>query len=645
VNDAKNAFRAGLVIVVGTAIAIFFFLSSQKTTLNDDNSIGYFAYMTDAVGVNKKSLITIAGLQVGEIQNIDLVPVTLGELVPDFDQRMALLLEPEGEAAKTIVVSHHEEFDALLKRLIEKTGVKSVAEAAVFKPETVRVARVEMRINKRVHDSKTNTDNDLLIPADTWMRKDSLGVLGAKALFLEPGRSKTMLKEGERIVNVRSMTPTDALLAQAEGIVDNIKSITKKIDTEIGGITANVNRITASIDNLMKGLDPDSVQKVVDSLPSLVATVESTIKEAQKLIRSNDEQFKLLVGNVQRITADIADLTSSGDGKNPKLVQKLDVDGKPVVDENGAPVMVADEGDLRATMRSVRQISEDLTQVTSQLKNLLGENGDNVQEGVVQIQETITELNRTLTSLSEVAGRVERGEGTVGRLLTDEKIADKVETAVSGAADFVTSLTSLETHVDVGSWYNFNRGRTTTTLSLKLQPKPDKFYLVEVVEDGGNLERFVRTTQEDDVTRSSVREEDNQIRITAMFAKRFFDFLVLRAGLIETTGGVGANVFLFDDRLELRSDLFGSRGPPDALATDDVGFYLPRWRTVLKGQPIPHLYLSAGVDDVLNAWDPTVGQFRAYNTDDGYGFDWFIGVGLTFKDDDLRSILPFIPGG
>ncbi len=638
-NDAKNAFRAGLVIVVGTAIAIFFFLSSQKSTLNEKNSGGYFAYLTDASGVNAKSLITVAGLQVGEIQGIDLVPVGLADLVNDFDDRVTLLLDPEGAAAKTIVVEKNDEFDAILKRLIERLGIKSVAEAAVLKKETLRVARVRMRIN-----------SDVKIPKDTWVRKESLGVLGAKALFLELGRSETNLTEGQRIVNVRSMTGTDALLAQAEGIVQNISSITKKLDNEIGGITKNVTEITASVDKLLKGIDPASIQKVLDGLPALVASVDRAVREAQNLMKNNDEQFRLLVGNVQRITADIAELTSSGtssdpSGKNPKMVQKLNVDGTPAVDDKGAPVMVADEGDLRATMRSVRKISEDLTEVTTQLKALLGENGDKVAGGVTQLQQTITELNRTLASLSEVAGRVERGEGTVGRLMTDEKIADKVETAVSGAADFVTSLTSLETHVDVGSWYNWNRARTTTTLSLKLQPKPDKFYLIEVVEDGGNLERLVRTTQEGDDTRSSIREEDNQIRITAMFAKRFFDFLVLRAGLIETTGGVGANVFLFDDQLELRTDLFGSRGPRDDLVTDDVGFYLPRWRTVVKGQPIPHLYLSAGVDDVLNAYDPTVGQFRAYNTDDGYGFDWFVGVGLTFKDDDLRSILPFIPGG
>ena len=224
-------------------------------------------------------------------------------------------------------------------------------------------------------------------------------------------------------------------------------------------------------------------------------------------------------------------------------------------------------------------------------------------------------------------------------------MADKVETAVSGAADFVTGLTSMEAHVDIGSWYNFNRQLTTTTLSLRLQPKPDKFYLVEIVDDGGNLERLIQTDRDGDETRSSIREEDNQIRITAMFAKRFFDFLVLRAGLIETTGGVGANIFLFDNRFELRTDLFGTRGPRDSLVTDNYGLYLPRWRSVMKAQPIPHIYISAGIDDVLNGYDFENGTFRAYNGVDGFGFDYFFGVGLTFKDDDLRSILPFIPGG
>lgn len=632
-NDAKNAFRAGLVIVAGIACAIFFFASSSKSTLDEGNSVGYHAYLTDASGINAKSLITVAGLQVGEIADIGLVPITVGELVRDFDIRVEKIIDP----AAAVTLPPNDEFDGVLRRLVETSGARTVAELKALRTEPMRVAKVSMRVT-----------NAVKVPADTWIRKESLGVLGAKALFLELGRSDVILQEGGRIVNVRSMTGTDALLAQAEGIVADVRSITRKLDNDIGGITSDIRGITSQLNRFING-DGESppldelYKMAMGDLRRLTNTIDSVLKDARTLINNNDEQFSLLVGNVQRITKDIADLTSSGSGGAVPLV---DDNGRPVLDTDGRPVMSSDESDIRATMKSVRKISDDLTGVTAQLKSILGENGDKVGEGVVQLTETVTELNRTLTSLSEVAGRVERGEGTVGRLLTDEGMAMKVESAVNGAADFVSGLTSLETHVDVGSWYNFNRELTTTTLSLKLQPKPDKFYLVEIVDDGGQLERIVQVDRDGNDTRSSVREEDNQIRITAMFAKRFFDFLVLRAGLIETTGGVGANIFLFDNRFELRSDLFGTRGPRDSLVTDDIaGFYMPRWRTVMKAQPIPHLYVSAGIDDALNAWNFEAGQARLYTPADGYGVDWFLGIGLTFKDDDLRSILPFIPGG
>jgi phospholipid/cholesterol/gamma-HCH transport system substrate-binding protein len=637
-QDAKNAFRAGLVVVAGVAISLFFFASSKKTTLDARNSAACFAYLTDASGVNAKSLITVAGLQVGEIEKIALVPVTMAEFVVDYEARVRVLLDKAH--AVDVVVPDNDEFDVALKRLFERAGVRTVDDAMKLKGEIVRVAKVSMRVTA-----------DVKLPVDTWVRKESLGVLGAKALFLELGRSSTLIAAGGRIVFVRSMTGTDALLSQAEGIVADVRSITGKLDHDIGGITADIKGITGELNRFVAGdgktppLD-QLYQMAMTDLRRLTQTIDGVLKDAQKLVRNNSGEFDKIVAHVARITGDIADLTKAGPAGGAAGRPLVDEHGKPILDKDGRPVLVADEGDLRATMKSVRHIADDLTTVTGQLKTMLGDSGDEVKDGVAQLQGTIGELNRTLASLSEVAGRVERGEGTVGRLLTDDNMANKVENAVNGAADFVAGLTSLETHVDVGSWYNFNRERTTTTLSLKLQPKPDKFYLIELVDDGGSLERLVESNTSGGVTRSSIREEDNQLRITAMFAKRFFDFLVLRAGLIETTGGVGANLYLLDNRLELRSDLFGTRGPRDNLVTDVVGdLYLPRWRTVVKGQPIPHLYVSAGVDDVLNAWSFSRGALHPYSTTDGYGLDWFLGIGLTFKDDDLRSILPFIPGG
>ena len=54
--DAKNAFRAGLVVVAGLAIAIGFIFVSKKTSLDSSNSYPYYALLTDAAGVRTTSM-------------------------------------------------------------------------------------------------------------------------------------------------------------------------------------------------------------------------------------------------------------------------------------------------------------------------------------------------------------------------------------------------------------------------------------------------------------------------------------------------------------------------------------------------------------------------------------------------------------
>ena len=136
----------------------------------------------------------------------------------------------------------------------------------------------------------------------------------------------------------------------------------------------------------------------------------------------------------------------------------------------------------------------------------------------------------------------------------------------------------------------------------------------------------------------------SQIGVTAVAVRQHVQALS-RAGLLETSGALGANLLFWDDRIELRSDVFNFGAPRHAL-NDVPGdgivlpAYWPRWRTMLKVQPIPHVYLMAGVDDVLNFQVNTMGLSPQ---DVGYGFDYFFGAGLTFEDDDLRSILPFVP--
>ncbi len=640
-NDSRNAFWAGVVIIAGVLVGLYFYQQTHKSTMTDDNSVPYYALMTDAGGLNAKSYITVAGLNVGEIQNITRYETTLAEFIPDYKQRARDILGdlPPEEVGPIELLEH----DALVKRMIEKWGLKKGADAAKIEQiggERVTVARVDMRVNK-----------EQKIPVDSWLRKGSKGLLGSNVLFLDPGNADQVVAAAMRVPNVQSATGIDALQARAEGILDNLQSITDKVDEDIGGIASDIRGITAELNRFIAG---DATHKplneiyemVMTDLRKTVVTIEKTVRSVNGVLGENNESINGLMANLNRISSDIAQMTGGP--------VALDKEGRPILGPDGRPMGPdggpVSDGDIRATMAEVRKISGDLSTITGTLKEMLGDNENEIGEGVKQLRFTIAELNRSLSSLSEVTGRIERGEGTVGRLLTDEKLADKVEDAVSGASDYVASLTAIKLNVDLGSWYNVRYGSPTTTFQLKIQPKPDKFYLVELVDDGGGVERLTRTftgiadgvtgrTEAGDVVeqREVIYESDQSLRFSAMFAKRFWDFLVLRAGLIESSGGVGANIFLFDDRVELRSDVFNIGAPRFTVTNDNLlpDFYLPRWRTYLKAQPVPLVYIVAGVDDVLNFYvDPAVA---------GYGIDYFVGAGITFQDDDLRAILPFVP--
>jgi phospholipid/cholesterol/gamma-HCH transport system substrate-binding protein len=64
---------------------------------------------------------------------------------------------------------------------------------------------------------------------------------------------------------------------------------------------------------------------------------------------------------------------------------------------------------------------------------------EEVQKRVFPI---LDELKNSVSSLAVATGRLERGEGTIGRLLTDDTLARQAETTVTRSADLVETLQS-----------------------------------------------------------------------------------------------------------------------------------------------------------------------------------------------------------
>ncbi|HEY8207719.1 MAG TPA: MCE family protein, partial [Myxococcaceae bacterium] len=117
-------------------------------------------------------------------------------------------------------------------------------------------------------------------------------------------------------------------------------------------------------------------------------------------------------------------------------------------------------------------------------------------------------------------------------------------------------------------------------------------------------------------------------KFTAQVAKRYY-FATLRMGVMESTGGVGADFNFLDDQLQLKLDAFNFS--VQALA-------YPRLRAALRLNLFDHLVATAGVDDILNR------QVRdSFTNRLLLGRDFYIGGGVYFTDDDLKAVLPVVP--
>jgi phospholipid/cholesterol/gamma-HCH transport system substrate-binding protein len=276
----------------------------------------------------------------------------------------------------------------------------------------------------------------------------------------------------------------------------------------------------------------------------------------------------------------------------------------------------------------VERILENVRETTNEVRELTAkaDTGKPGSEG--EVRQIIDKVNRASNSLEsalknidDVTGRLDRGEGTLGRLSKDEKLINEVEGVTEDIGDFVGGLARIRTIVGLRTDYQFLGNGVKSYVELRLQPSEDKYYLIEVVNDPHGLTSYEQVDV--DTTNPNSPPHYREIRTVTKDALRFslqfaqsFGPFTGRWGIKESTGGVGLDLLLFEKRFELRQDLFGF---------GEV--VLPRWRVSLGYEFVNRLWLLGGVDDILS-------NGRR---------DYFVGAQLRFDDEDLKRILPFAP--
>ena len=174
----------------------------------------------------------------------------------------------------------------------------------------------------------------------------------------------------------------------------------------------------------------------------------------------------------------------------------------------------------------------------------------------------------------------------------------------------------MKTIVGFRGEYMFPEAKSYVTLELK--PTRDKYYILEMTSDPfSNYNRTETTTTPGSTVVTETYED--KFKFSLEFAKRWGN-LALRLGMIESTGGVGADYFAFDDRIKFSVDSwnYNSKEPGNENA------HVKATASVGLGKTI---FVNAGYDNALNTKRASA----------------FVGLGLRFDDDDLKYLLGSVP--
>ncbi|MSP57158.1 MAG: MCE family protein [Myxococcales bacterium] len=393
----------------------------------------------------------------------------------------------------------------------------------------------------------------------------------------------------------------------------------------------------------------ENCSQISNVIEAITATdVLAQISETMPVLRD-------ILKDVQRLTQgplqDIAKDVQAGVAKNAEAAERLlnhiDQIAGDVQKITGGPA----NQDLRKSMENIREITESVKSLIGSGEGQLNTTGEKIKQQLDNLTVTLAKFNRSLDNVADVTDNVAKGHGTIGRLLKDEAIADDITDITSDASSFVRSLTSLQTIVGIREevHQNFSGGQGATTfktyLSLRLQPRPDKYYLIELVDEprGSHKSSHTYSVTNGTEVNTDTWERGNQFRFSFMFAKRIqvgrYFGLTGRLGIKESSGGFGADVDIaFNDGFWFRGmtlsiDLF-----------DFVSEAYPRLKVLAAIEFFKHVWLIAGLDDLINKND---GNKPAGATCDGStpgswcqgGRSVFFGLQLTFNDEDLRSLL------
>jgi phospholipid/cholesterol/gamma-HCH transport system substrate-binding protein len=229
-------------------------------------------------------------------------------------------------------------------------------------------------------------DRDALLREDSVARIESESLLGGKYINVTVGSPQSArLEDGDTIRTEEA--------ADLTRMLQNVADVAEDVRVFVRNFNENQEQLIGDLQDIL-GENRENIRTTFESLSRITTENEEDLRKIIASLRDAAPQLEQTTESINKIAQRI----ERGEGTIGKLVQ----------DENLY-------NDLRDLSASLREASGTMTRI-------LGDNEEDIRATIVSLREAAPKIEATLTRVDSITEKIEKGEGTIGKLVQDDTL-------------------------------------------------------------------------------------------------------------------------------------------------------------------------------------------------------------------------------
>lgn len=242
---------------------------------------------------------------------------------------------------------------------------------------------------------------DLQVSSRVYIRGVNVG--NVQDIELQSGRVKVVIAVEEQYAD---MIPSNTTALITEGMMGGAQIVLEQGDSN--SVAKDGATLNGRLDEGLMGMLADKGTELIDNLNTTLTKLDDTVSSVNGILEDNRENITGIVTNLEALSGEMTALVSDS------------------------------KGDIDTAISDLSAFTTMLKDNTASIESMLG----NLDEfsGELADSNIITNLNTTVDKLNGIIATIESGEGSVGKLLSDDAVYNSIDETIGSLNALLTDL-------------------------------------------------------------------------------------------------------------------------------------------------------------------------------------------------------------